>query len=88
MKNDTILLTDLQDLFNNKDKYFVQEAKGHMGVPDDGGGNQGEYNETFKYYKHPGLPTGVFMVETYQSNSYGNNDSLSAISFVKGKEKK
>ena len=33
-------------------KYFLSESKGHTGVPDSGDGSQGEYNETFKYYRH------------------------------------
>jgi len=56
MNKETILLKDLQDLFLNKNKYFQNEITGHFGVPEDYEGNQGEYNETFRFYKHPGLP--------------------------------
>ena len=28
----TIKLTDLQDLFNNKNRYFLSETKGYVGV--------------------------------------------------------
>ena len=73
MNNETILLKDLQDLLSNKAKYLQ--------------GNQGEYNETFKFYKHPGIPNGVFMRETYYTDSYGSNQNLVAVEFVKGKEK-
>jgi len=84
---ESITLSDLQDLFNNKNKYFVSEQKGHQGVPLYGEGNQGEYNETIKYYRHPGLPEGIFMQEVYQSDSYGHGYSLVNVSFAKGKVK-
>ncbi len=88
MKDETILLKDLQDLLTNKHKYFMQESKGHTGIADDSyEGSQGEYNERLKFYKHPGLPEGIFMKETWVSDSYGNNDSIQSITFVKGKEK-
>lgn len=48
---------------------------------------QGEYNETFKFYKHPGLPEGVFMKEAYNTDSYGYDAKLETVEFVKGKEK-
>ena len=88
MKEDTISLKDLQDLLKNKRQYLQSTTKGHIGIPegyDDG--SQGEYNESFKFYKHPGLPEGVFMRETYQTDSYGSNESLTNIEFVKGREK-
>jgi len=89
MKEETILLKDLQDLLKNKSKYKMQEKTGHIGIPDDySEGNQGEYNETIIYYKHPGFTEGVFMQETYHTDSYGNNEHLVDIQFVKGKEKK
>jgi len=67
----------------------MQEVKGHIGVPEGGDdGNQGEYNEKIIYYKHPGLPEGVFMQEIYQTDSYGYDYSLTEVNFVKGKEKK
>jgi len=73
---------------NTKNKYLVQTQQGHIGIPDSwGDGNQGEYNEAFKFYKHPGLPEGVFMKETYHTDSYGERDSLVDVQFVKGKEK-
>lgn len=84
---ESIALSDLQDLFNNKHKYFLSEEKGHIGVPDESEGEQDEYNETFKFYKHPGLPEDTFMRETYNSDSYGYDDFLVKIDFVKGKAK-
>jgi len=81
------LLKDLQDLLKNKSNYKVSEAKGHQGVPEDYDGMQGEYNEKMIYYKHKGLPEGVFMRETYHTNSYGYNEAIVSIEFVKGKEK-
>lgn len=87
MKTESILLSDLQDLLKNKNKYFQFEKTGLTPIPEDGEGNQGESNEIFKFYKHPGLPEGVFMRETYNSDSYGYNYALSSITFVKGVEK-
>jgi len=66
----------------------MYEKQGHIGVPEDQDGNQGEYNETFKFYKHPRLPEGVFMQETWQTDSYGYNEFIESIQFVKGREKK
>lgn len=72
----------------NKQKYKVQEQRGHIGIPDDyGDGMESEYNETFVYYKHSGLPEGVFMRETYHTDSYGSGNSLVNVEFVKEKEK-
>jgi len=87
MKEETILLKDLQDLLLNKQKYKQNTEIGHYGVGDSGEGNQGDYNEKFIFYKHPGLPEGVFMKETWQSDSYGCNEAITQIEFVKGKEK-
>lgn len=84
---ETIKLSDLQDLFKNKNKYFLNEKSGYKGVADNSDGTQGEYNEYFKFYKHPGLPKNVFMRETYHTDSYGDNDSLVNIDFVEGKVK-
>lgn len=88
MNEKSILLTDLQDLLKNKSKYKVSEQKGHIGIPDDyDEGNQGEYNETFVFYKHKGLPEGVFMKETYYTDSYGSGNSLVSVEFVEAKPK-
>lgn len=81
-----IKLKDLQDLLGNKHKYFTNEVKGHIGIGEYGE-RQGEYNEIYKFYKHPGLPEGVFMRETYQSDSYGDNLAITEIGFVEGKAK-
>ncbi len=82
------MLKDLQELFKNKKKYKTSEKQGHIGVPEDGEGNQGEYNEKWIFYKHPGLPEGVFMAETYHTDSYANEYYLVEMNFVKGVEKK
>jgi len=82
-----INLTDLNDLLNNKQKYFHSRQESHQGVPSGYDGNQGEYNEYFKFYNHPGLPKGVFLKETYRTDSYGYGDFLIRIDFVEGKEK-
>lgn len=84
-----IKLTALQELFKDKDKYLLNTEKGHTGIPDDGSyhGVQGEYNETFKYFRHPDMPEHIFMRETWQSDSYGESDKLTLTEFVEGKEK-
>lgn len=88
MKKAVIALEDLQDLLKNKRKYKLDEALGHQGVPDDYEGRQGEYNETFVFYSHPGLPEGIFMKETYHTDSYGDGNALENIEFVTGVKKK
>lgn len=88
MNKESILLKDLQDLFKNKSKYEVSEQKGHQGIPESfDEGNQGEYNETFIFYKHPKLPENIFMKETYHTDSYGYGDLLVSVEFVEGKTK-
>lgn len=86
-----VLLSDIQDLLSNKHKYFLSEHKGYQGVSGGkygyGDGVQGEHDETFKYYRHPGLPEDVLMKETYHTDSYGHNDGLVKIEFVKAKAK-
>jgi hypothetical protein len=83
----TIPLNALNELFKNKQKYFVNKEQGHIGIGSSSDGEQGEYNETFKFYKHPELPEGVFFRETLQTDSYGDNDSVINYEFVEGKEK-
>jgi len=88
MEQEVIKLSVLQELFKNKHQYKVQEVSGHIGVPaNHWDGVQGEYNETFIFYKHPELPEGVFMRETYHTDSYGEGKALISVEFVKGKEK-
>lgn len=85
---DSILLADLQELLKNKQRYKVTQQLGHIGIgADDDEGVQSEYNEKFIFYRHPRLPEGVFMKETWQSDSYGSNEAVTGIEFVKGKEK-
>lgn len=82
------MLKDLQDLFKNKGKYKKFEQGGHIGIPEGYyDGNQGEYNETFVLYSHKGLPEGVFMKETYYTDSYGGGNSLVSVEFVQAKPK-
>lgn len=83
----TITIKALNDLFKNKSKYYVNEQKGHEGVPESYEGVRGEYNEIFKYYKHPEMPDNLFLRETYQTDSYGEDEHLSSIDFVLGVEK-
>ena len=83
----SIDLKSLNDLFANKSKYFHSETTGHNGVGNSYDGVQGEYNETFKFYKHPALPEGVFLKETYNTDSYGYEERIVSIQFVEGVEK-
>lgn len=78
----------LQELFNNKNKYFINKKNTHTGIPDNSEGYQGEYNEYAKYYRHPDMPDNLFFKETYQTDSYGYNDAVVNYSFVSGKSKK
>lgn len=83
----SISLETLNELLKNKSKYLLYTERGHQGVGNVYDGVQGEYNETFKFYKHPGLPDNIFMKEIYQSDSYGDDDRLVSIEFVQGKTK-
>lgn len=75
-------------MLSNKHKFFKGETKGHQGIPEGSyDGYQSEYNETFKFYAHPGLPEGVFMRETYHTDSYGSNEKLEAVEFVEARPK-
>lgn len=75
------------EVMNNKKLYKTQEVTGYTGVPSNGEGNQGEYNEKFLFYKHPDFPEGIFLRETWITDSYGYNASIEKIEFVEGKEK-
>lgn len=78
----------LNEFFSNKEKYFVNGANGHQGIPDSyDEGMQGEYNETFKFYKHPDFPENVFWKETYHTDSYGDEEHLVKYEMVQGVEK-
>jgi hypothetical protein len=83
----TITINSFNEVMNNKNKYKTQTTFGHIGVPEDGEGNQGEYNEKFIFYKHPEFPEGIFLRETINSDSYGYNESIVKVEFVEGKEK-
>jgi hypothetical protein len=85
--NQQVSIKAFNEVMQNKRKYLTQQTQGHIGVPDDGEGNQGEYNEKFMFYKHPEFPEGVFLKETLESDSYGSNDSIVKVEFVVGKEK-
>lgn len=83
-----VSIETLNDFLKNKNKYFVNEVRGHIGISDDNyDGVQGEYNEFFKFFKHPEFPEDIFLKETYQTDSYGENTYLTKYEFVKGKEK-
>lgn len=91
MKNqeELVKMSVIIDLLNNKSKYRHSEQTGHIGISraNDWEGSQGEYNERFVFYRHPELPEGYFLRETYQTDSYANNESIVQIEFVKGREK-
>lgn len=75
-------------MLKNKSKYKINEQKGQIGIPDGyEDGSQGDYNEKFIFYQHPGLSKNVFMKETYHTDSYGSNYSLVSVEFVQGKPK-
>lgn len=91
MEEKVIKLSILQELFNNKEKYKLNTEKGYQGVSGNSyssDGVQGEYDEKFIFYRHPEMDNNLFMRETYNTDSYGYNDSLVKIEFVKGKTKK
>lgn len=64
---------------------FVETKEGHQGV-NNYDGAQGEYNEYFKIYKIKEKPE-LFIKVTYNTDSYGSNDSIVNINFVKAKPK-
>lgn len=86
MSTQTISIEQINEFFKNKEKYLVKILKGHQGVIFDGG-NQGEYNETFRFYKHPSFPENIFLQETIITDSYGDGEYVTLIQFVEGKEK-
>ena len=88
MKNQSITLKVLNELLSQKHKYFLNQQYGYKGIPDNAyDGEQGEYNEYFKFYRHPEMPENVFLKETYNTDSYGDNEHVVSLSFVEGKAK-
>jgi len=85
----TIKISVLNELMSSstQSKYRISSKDGHRGVPDGGEGYQGEYNERFEFYRHPDMPENVFLQITYQSDSYGDNESIYEMKLVKGREK-
>ncbi len=83
----TISIEVLNEVLTNKKNYFTQKEMGHIGVPDNHEGSQGEYNEHFNYYRHHDFPEGVFMRETIHTDSYGDDESVIKIEFVEGVER-
>ena len=84
-----LILSDLKD---GKKEYldFVEKQKGYMGVSgnsysDDG--VQGEYDQYFNIYKIKS-ETDLFLKVEYNTDSYGSNDSIVGVQFVKPKEVK
>jgi len=81
------LIKAFNEVMSNKKSYISQKEMGHIGVPDDGEGNEGEYNERFVFFKHKDFPEGVFLRETLQTDSYGYDESIVEVKIVEGKEK-
>lgn len=79
----------LNELLNNKSKYIISTQKGYQGINISslGDGVPGEYNKTLKFYQHPDFPQDVLLRETYHTDSYGDNDNLIKIEFVRAKSK-
>ena len=80
------LIKAFNDVMANRNAYKVQEIKGHQGLGSYGE-SQGEYNETFIFYKHKDFPENIFLRETIETDSYGDNEYTASITFVEGKEK-
>lgn len=82
------LIRAFNEVMQNKNKYKVNKILGHQGIPEtEDEGYQGEYNEYFLLYGHPNFPENVYLRETYQSNSYGEDDAITDVRFVQGVEK-
>lgn len=85
---ETVKMSVITELFNNKGKYLHSVRTGYIGIAEgDYNGSQGEYNERFVYYRHPEMPESYFMQETYDTDSYGNEEKIVSVQFVKGVEK-
>lgn len=82
------LIKAFNEVMSKKSSYLAQTGTGHTGVPQDRDGYQGEYNETFIFYKHPDFPENLFLRETIHTDSYGEGASIVEVKFVEGKEKK
>jgi len=81
------LLDNLQNPKNNKALKFIEKIEGHQGVDTrNGDGYQGEYNEYSEIFQVISDPE-TFIRFTYQTDSYGDNESISDIKFVKGTKK-
>jgi hypothetical protein len=86
---ESIKINILNEVLSSKTRknYFLSERRGVFGVPDGSEGSQGDYNEIFKYYRHPDMPENVFLQITEHSDSYGDNFSITDIKLVEGKAK-
>ena len=85
---DTIQISVLNDLFLNKHLYHINTIGGYQGIPEsEDEGIQGEYNEYFKIYRHPDMPENLFMKETWHTDSYGYDEALQSVTFVKSGKK-
>lgn len=86
MNTQVISIEQFNEFFKNKEKYLVKTLEGHQGVIHYDG-TQGEYNETYKFYKHGSFPKNVFLRETVVTDSYGEGEFTTLFQFVEGKEK-
>ena len=80
------LIKAFNEVMSNKKAYKVNETKGYQGLGSYGE-SQGEYNETFIFYKHIDFPENIFLRETINTDSYGSNEHITNINFVEEKEK-
>ena len=78
----------LTNEFSQKPKYleFTEKLVGHHM---DGNESQGDYNEYFTIWKikDPEFGEGMFIKATVHTDSYGDNEFVKGIEFVKGKSK-
>jgi hypothetical protein len=71
----------------NKKLKFVEKQIDHQGIPDNAyDGSQGNYNEYSNIFQVVSEPE-IFIKVTYQTDSYGSNDSLTSVQFVQGVKK-
>lgn len=83
-----LTLESLNKIFNNipRNLQFVKKISDNTSKFEDGG-LQGEVGEIIKIYSSSELPEDVFIKITYVTDSYGGNEAIDSICFVKEVEK-
>lgn len=79
--NDLLKNLNNYELGDNKELTYVSEGKTHTGITD-GDGYEGEYNEYQKVFKVNKLED-IYIKFTIRTDSYGGNDYVHSIQFVK-----